>query len=144
MTTVFDYLMQLWKESRENPTLKEIMGDVSKELVRQASSRMPSKWNYEKWSAENKWRKKDEYWMMRDFINATHDALDHTPKWHLKVFSERYEILVDFLYALFVRKDRTFQVNDSIVRLHPKTKSYMIEQGYKRTARSYWQLQTLE
>lgn len=144
MTTVFDYLMYLWNESNGNPTLKEIMADVGKELVRQASSRVPSKWNYENWKEVSKWRKRDEYWKMRDFLNATHDALDHTDTWHLKVFNAKYTALIYFLQGLFVKKDRTLRVRDSIIKLHPKIEPYMIDQGYKRTAQSYWQLQTLD
>lgn len=95
MTSTYDSIRatscQLDKLSDEEKKEFESLVD---ECVTQASKRTPKDWSYTKWLEipHNKQWNGHELLAKTEFLADTHYHLDHTARWHFRVFTKALEL----------------------------------------------------
>lgn len=102
MTSTFDAIASMERWIADGKLTDEEVEEalsILDDAVKEASSRKPKTWNYEDWF-KRRYKDKteeqiDKFFGNRgaakfNFISDTHSALDHTDKWHLKVFSRKF------------------------------------------------------
>jgi len=100
MTSEFDSLMYICECAREDPKFEPIALWLANICVKLASSHTPE-WTYEKWLKDEDNRDRtltffgEEKWQPFQFLDDTHDRLDHTEQFHGKVFGRAGWYLID-------------------------------------------------
>jgi len=112
--------------------------------IKEASSREP-RWTYEKWLKGNKERALalygDEKWLPYAFLHDTHDILDHSDKWHGKVFCIAVWYLIKLVKDVVSGKKRLSLTKTELRRLKPyieKLRGYLSKLDYRERERGYW------
>lgn len=110
MTSDFDNLMTIWRESKDNPKFKPIADWLADVCVSEADQKRAG-WNFETWK-KSEWSKTvlavhGEEALKWEYLNDCHDKLDHG-EFHLRVFLPDTQCLIRVIYDLFRGRDCSF------------------------------------
>ncbi len=135
MTSEFDFLAICYEilfgsyKIRTPEKLYPFFDQLTSEAIKQINKREPDIWTYEKWMEKRgKLYKKLEYPELAikfKFIDDTHDALDHTEKWHHHVFNRDFIELLYYLKRFFF-KTGILEIRDIDVTFKYKLSIYIL------------------
>lgn len=115
MTSDFDSLASIRVMSNAKTTFNEkVIADWLADICIKQADKKEKGFTYEIWSNKLYGMVMQTVDTKYDFLSECHDILDHTEKWHLKVFDHQTRILIDIIEDAYEGKT-IYQISRSIL-----------------------------